>query len=307
MGEKWTTDNIPDLTGKVIIVTGANSGLGYEDSKEFTRKGARTILACRDMDKAQNALAQIKVEIPDAQAEVMQLNLASLKSVHRFSEIFIEKYDRLDVLVNNAGIMWCPYTITEDGFESQFGTNYLGHFALTGLLIDMLLKTNGSRIVNVSSLTHRMGKMDFNNFMYEKVRGYSSYRAYNRSKLAILLFTYELQRRFEKAGVNAIAVAAHPGGANTNLTRYIDSKWYIRLFRPILVWLTTQSAAISALPTIRAAVDPDVNGGQYYGPRGFLQVRGYPVIVDSNKASHNIADAQQLWRVSEQLTGVSYL
>jgi NAD(P)-dependent dehydrogenase (short-subunit alcohol dehydrogenase family) len=258
------------------------------------------------MDKAQDALAQIQAEIPDARAEVMQLNLASLKSVHHFAETFIEKHDRLDVLVNNAGVMWCPYATTEDGFEIHFGTNYLGHFALTGLLIDLLRKTIDSRVVNVGSLVHRMGKMDFNNLMYDKDIGYSPKRAHSRSKLAILLFTYELQHRFKEAGANAIAVAAHPGGANTNLTRYIGSKWYIRLFKPILVRLTTQSAAMGALPTIRAAVDPDVTGGQYYGPKGFLQLRGHPVVVNSNKASHNMADAQRLWRVSEQLTGVCY-
>jgi len=303
---KWTTDNIPDLTGKVIIVTGANSGLGYEDAKEFALKGAQTILACRDVDKAQAALAQIQAEIPDAQAEVMQLDLASLESVHRFAEAFIEKYDRLDVLVNNAGIMMCPYTRTEDDFESQFGTNHLGHFALTGLLIDLLRKTNGSRVVNVSSVGHRFGKMDYDNLMYEDGKGYSATKAYGRSKLANLLFTYELQRRFEAAGVNTIVVAAHPGYSNTNLDRYIKDKWYFRLLRPVLDRLIMQSAAMGVLPTIRAAVDPNVTGGQYYGPKGFLQQRGYPVVVNSNKASHNMADAQQLWQVSEQLTGVHY-
>jgi len=307
VGEKWTTDNIPDLTGKVIIVTGANSGLGYEDSKEFARKGARTILACRDMDKAQNALDQIKVEVPDARAEIMQLNLASLKSVHRFAEAFIEKNDRLDVLVNNAGIMMCPYATTEDGFENQLGTNYLGHFALTGLLIDLLRNTTGSRVVNVSSEAHRMGKMDFNNLMYEKGKGYSPNRAYSRSKLANLLFTYELQRRFEQAEANTVAVAAHPGTSDTNLDRYLKSKWYFRLLNSIVSRLAKQSAAMGALPTIRAAVDPDVTGGQYYGPKAFLHQRGYPVVVNSNKASHNTGDAQQLWWVSEQLTGISYL
>lgn len=306
MIKKWTTADIPDLTGKVIIVTGANSGLGYEDSKEFARKGAYTIMACRDMDKAQDALVQIHAEVPDARVEVMQLNLASLKSIHQFAEAFIKKYDRLDVLVNNAGIMMCPYAITEDGFESQFGTNHLGHFALTGLLIDLLRKTPGSRVVNLSSIAHRMGKMDFDNSMYQKGKGYSSSRAYGRSKLANLLFTYELQRRFQEAGADTIAVAAHPGSANTDLDRYLLTKSFFRLLKSVLSRLATQSAAMGALPTIRAAVDPHVTGGQYYGPKGFLQQRGYPVVVNSSKASHNMADAQQLWQISEQLTGVRY-
>ena len=237
----------------------------------------------------------------------MRLDLADLDSVAAFAVEFKAHHDRLDLLINNAGIMWCSYAITEDGFESQFGTNYLGHFALTGLLIDLLRKTTGSRVINVSSMGHRMGKMDFNNLMYDKGKGYSPHWAYGRSKLAILLFTYELQRRFEEAEANTIAVAAHPGSSNTNLERYLMSKWYFRLLKPILSWLMQQSAAMGALPTIRAAVDPDVKGGQYYGPKGFLQVRGYPVVVDSNKASYNMADAQQLWRISEHLTGVSYL
>jgi NAD(P)-dependent dehydrogenase (short-subunit alcohol dehydrogenase family) len=263
-------------------------------------------LACRDIDKAQSALTQIQAEIPNAPAEIMQIDLASLKSVHQFAEAFIEKYDRLDVLLNNAGIMMAPYDKTEDGFERQFGINHLGHFALTGLLIDLLRKTPGSRVVNVSSMGHRFGKMDFDNLMYEGGRGYSPTRAYGRSKLANLLFTYELQRRFEATGANVIAVAAHPGSSNTNLSRYIEGKWYNRLLRPVLDLIVVQSAAMGALPSMRAAVDPNVTGGQYYGPCGFMQQRGYPVVVNSNKASNNKADARQLWRISEQLTGVQY-
>jgi len=306
MGEKWTTDNIPDLTGKVIIVTGANCGLGYEDTKEFARKGAQTILACRDMDKAQEALSQIRREIPDARAEVMQLDLASLKSIHRFAEVFIEKYDRLDVLLNNAGIMMSPYGKTEDGFENQFGTNYLGHFALTGLLIDLLRKTPGSRVVNISSVRHSSGKMNFDNLMFENGKGYSPTRAYDRSKLATLLFTYELQRRLEAIGADAIAVAAHPGYSSTNLTRYMKGVWYFRLLMPVFN-LLMQSTAMGALPSIRAATDPSVTGGQYYGPGGFMGKRGYPVVDQSSQASHNRADAERLWQVSEQLIGVSCL
>lgn len=303
--EIWTAADMPDLTGRVIIVTGANSGIGYEAAKEFARKGAQTILACRNMDKAQTALDQIRAEIPSAPAEIIQLDLASLASVHQFVAVFKAKYDRLDVLVNNAGIMWAPYGLTEDGFEKHFGTNHLGHFALTGLLLDLLLKTPGSRVVTVSSTGHRTGIVDFDNLMFENGQGYGRQWAYGRSKLANLLFTYELQRRFEEIGADAIATAAHPGGTNTNLTRYLDDRWYMKAVQP-LVERFAQSAAMGALPTIRAAIDPQAKGGNYYGPGSFMEQRGYPVLVQSSKASHNVADARKLWEVSEELTGVHY-
>jgi NAD(P)-dependent dehydrogenase (short-subunit alcohol dehydrogenase family) len=305
MSENWTTENIPDLNGKVAIVTGANSGIGYYTAVAFAEKGATVILACRNLEKSQAALDQLKAEVPGADVELMQLDLASLDTVRRFAEAFQAKYDRLDLLVNNAGIMMVPYGKTEDGFERQFGTNHLGHFALTGLLLDRILATPGARVVNVSSTGHRIGRMDFDDLMYEHGVGYSSSSAYGRSKLANLLFTYELQRRFEAAGADAMATAAHPGGANTNLQDEIGERWYIRPFVP-LMRLMMQSADMGALPTIRAAVDPDAEGGQYYGPGGFMEQRGYPILVQSNGASHNHADAQRLWQVSEELTGVSF-
>jgi NAD(P)-dependent dehydrogenase (short-subunit alcohol dehydrogenase family) len=305
IGANWTTDNIPDLTGKVIIVTGANSGIGFEAAKEFARKGAQTILACRSMDKAQTALSQIQAEIPNAPVKIMQLDLASLASVRQFAEDFKAKYDHLDVLVNNAGIMMVPYSTTEDGFERQFGTNHLGHFALTGLLLDLILKTPGSRVVNVSSSGHRMGSVDFDNLIYDGGNGYSPMRAYGRSKLANLLFTYELQRRFEAAGVEAMALAAHPGSSSTNLGDHLSDHWYFKALSPVLLRLA-QSSAMGALPTIRAAVDPNARGGEYYGPGGFMEQRGYPVTVQSNETSHNEAIARQLWQVSEDLTSVDF-
>jgi len=303
----WTTNNIPDLTGKVIIVTGANSGIGYEAAKEFARKGAQTILACRSVDKAQRALKKIQTEIPNAVVEIMHLDLASQKSIHTFAEAFKSKYDRLDILVNNAGIMMVPYGKTEDDFEQQFGTNHLGHFALTGLLIDLLKNTPNSRVVNVSSNGHRQGHIDFNNLMYEGGNGYSRIGAYARTKLANLLFTYELQRRFEAAGINTIVTAAHPGLTNTALA---DHYFVVKLLRPILQPLlgrSLQNASMGALPTLRAAVDPAAGGGQYYGPSGPGEKRGYPIVVRSNRASHNESDARQLWEVSEKLTGIKYL
>ena len=302
---KWTTNNIPDLSGKVVIVTGANSGIGYEAAKEFARKGAQTILACRSMDKAQAALAQIQSEIPNAPAEIMQLDLACLTSVRQFVAAFKAKYDRLDVLANNAGIMMVPYGTTEDGFERQFGTNHLGHFALTGLLLDLLKQTPGARVINVSSNGHRFGTLDFDNLMFEGGQGYSGTQAYGRSKLANLLFTYELQRHFEAAGIDAMALAAHPGGSNTNLANHMEDRWYFKVLMPVMAPLM-QSPAMGALPTIRAAADPNAKGGEYYGPKGFMEQRGYPVPVQSNEASHNLADAQRLWTISEQLTGVTF-
>lgn len=303
MAENWTTQNIPDLTGKVIIVTGANNGIGYEAAKEFTRKGAHTILACRNMEKAQKALEKIKAEIPNADAEVMTLDLANLQSVRQFTEAFKAKFNRLDVLLNNAGIMMVPYGKTADGFERQLGTNHLGHFALTGLLLDTLLSTPGSRIVNISSLAHRQGYMDFDNLQFENGEGYTPQKAYGRSKLANLLFTYELQRRLEARGADTIALAAHPGISNTALADHFPGVKYLR---PLFGWFM-QPAAMGALPGIRAAVDPAAQGGQYYGPDHPRGARGYPVVVESNHASRNLADAEKLWQVSEELTGIAYL
>jgi len=301
MSTTWTTDEIPDLTGKVVIVTGANSYIGFEATKGFARKGAETILACRNIDKANKASDRIKKKIPDAKTVIMQLDLSSLKSIKDFTAEFKKNYSSLDVLLNNASIMFVPYRTTSEGFESQVGVNHLGHFALTGLLFDLLAKTPGARVVNVSSNGHRMGKMDFYNYIYKDGKGYSRLGAYGRSKLSNLLFTYELDRRFKTANIDAIAVAAHPGLSNTNLIR----QWYFKVLKPIVL-LTTQSAYMGALPSLRAATDPDVKGSDYYGPSGRGEQRGHPIRVESNGDSHNKEDAIRLWQLSEKLTGVSF-
>ena len=303
--DKWTVANMPDLTGKVIIVTGANSGIGFEAAKEFTRKGATTILACRSKDKAEAALAEIMTEIPNANAEIMLLDLASQASVHQLADTFKAKYDQLDVLVNNAGIMMVPYGTTEDGFERQFGTNHLGHFALTGLLFDRLVNTAGSRVVNVSSSGHRFGNMDFDNLMFEDGEGYSPMGAYGRSKLANLLFTYELQRRFEAVGTDAMAIAAHPGISITNLSSHMTDGWYAKPLMPLAEFIFADPDK-AALTTLRAAVDPQVHGGDYYGPDGLGEFGGYPVLVQPSHLAHSTWDARKLWTVSEELTGVSF-
>ncbi|MGM0667705.1 MAG: oxidoreductase [Bacteroidota bacterium] len=299
----WDKRNIPDLSGKVIIVTGGNSGLGYESAKAFAEKGAEVIMAGRSAERGEEARASILKDFPEARIDVMILDMVDLATVKAFSQEFKKKYDRLDVLMNNAGIMTTPYFRTKDGFEGQMGTNHLGHFALTAHLIDLLKKTKGARVVNVSSNAHKAGKMDFDNLLFEEGKGYSPMKAYGRSKLSNLLFTYELQRWFDENGIEATAVAAHPGFSETNLVRYIDKKLAYRIFKP-LVSLMAQSAAMGALPQIRAAVDPDVIGGEYYGPSGMGEMKGYPVRVRSNGKTHDREDARKLWEVSEELTGV---
>ncbi len=221
MNDKWTSVDIPDLMGKIVIVTGANSGIGYEAAREFTRKGAEVIVASRDPIKAGRAILNIKEEIPGAKLEFIELNLANLESIRKFAEEFKSNYDKLDILLNNAGIMLMPFGKTVDGFENTVGTNHLGHFVLTGLLMDRLLTTPGARVVNVASNAHYAGEMDFNNLLFENKLGYTPMKAYSRSKLANLLFTYELQRRFQSRGYDVIAVAAHPGTSATSLANHL--------------------------------------------------------------------------------------
>lgn len=300
----WNFNDIPDLTGKMMIVTGGNSGLGYEAVKAFSRKNAKVILASRSLERGEIAKQSISAEFPDVKIDVMKLDLADLDSVHDFASSFKTKHKKLDVLLNNAGIMWCPYNETKDGFESQMGINHLGHFALTGLLLDLLKTTKGARVVNVSSLGHRRAELDLDNFLFEK-GGYKPTLAYFNSKLANLLFTYELQRKFEKHDLDTISVAAHPGGSATNLSRYVEEKIWFRALEP-LFYLLAQSAATGTLPEVRASVDQNVKGGEYYGPRGFGEMRGYPVLVKSTKESHSLEDAKTLWRISEKLTGINY-
>lgn len=300
----WTKDDIPGLSGKTVIVTGGNSGLGYESVKALAEKGADVVLTSRSIEKGEQAKAQILKEIENGKIEVAKLDLADLESVRSFAARFQEKHRQLDILLNNAGIMTTPYFTTKDGFEGQMGTNHLGHFALTGLLLDLISKTPRSRVVSVSSNAHRRGTMDFDNLLFENGKGYSPIAAYGRSKLANLLFTYELQRFFKSRSIDSLSVAAHPGASMTNLARHLEDKWYFKLLFPIAS-LFIQDAAKGALPQIRAAVDPGVKGGEYYGPSGWNQLGGAPERVQSNQASHNKEDARRLWKVSEELTGVT--
>jgi NAD(P)-dependent dehydrogenase (short-subunit alcohol dehydrogenase family) len=301
----WTIQDMPELTGKVVIVTGGNSGLGYESVKAFAMKDAEVILASRSPEKGEEARTAILQAIPEGTIRVMQLDLGDLESVRAFASDFKKRYKQLDILLNNAGIMMTPYFKTKDGFEGQFGTNHLGHFALTGLLFELIQNTPGSRIVNVSSGAHRNGVMDFDNLQYEERKGYTPSKAYGRSKLANLLFTYELQRKLEASGSGTIAVAAHPGIAMTNLARHMQGRFLFKILTPLFKWMA-QDQAMGALPQLRASVDPGVKGSEYYGPDGKREWKGYPVVVQSNEASHNQQDAARLWEESERITGVKF-
>jgi len=301
--EKWTLENMDDLHGKVIIVTGGNSGLGFESVKAFAGNGASVILASRNSQKGEDAKAEILKEYPTGTIEVIELDLMDLEGIGAFVKQFEEKYDRLDVLLNNAGIMTTPYFKTKDGFEGQMGTNHLGHFALTAQLMKMIKSTPGSKVVNVSSEGHRFGKMDFDNLLFEDGKDYSPMKAYGRSKLSNLLFTYELQRRFVDHKLDAAVLATHPGGSRTNLDRHLKGKLWYYLLWP-LGYLMTMDQAQGALPQIRASVDSKALGGQYYGPH--KNMTGYPIMVQSNEASHKQEDAKRLWEMSEKLTGISF-
>jgi NAD(P)-dependent dehydrogenase (short-subunit alcohol dehydrogenase family) len=293
----WSAERLPEQSGRIAIVTGANSGIGFETARVLAEKGATVNMACRNLAKANPKADEIRERHPGAKVEVMQLDLADLESVRSFADAFRAKYDRLDLLINNAGVMVPPYGKTAQGFETQFGINHLGHFALTGALLDLLTDTPGSRVVNVSSMAHRIGKIDFSNLNWDK--GYNAQAAYGQSKLANLLFTYELQRRLKKAGKDTLSVAAHPGWTETNLQQHSSSFMFLNKF-------FAQDALMGALPTLYAAAEPDVHGAQYYGPSGFLEMNGPPKRVKSNKRSHDQNVAERLWHISEDLTGVRF-
>jgi len=297
MSVNWTEQHIPDQHGRVAIVTGANTGLGFETARMLAARGAAVVLAVRDVEKGRRAAARITGDVT-----VQALDLTSLDSIRSAAADLRAAHPRIDLLVNNAGVMYTPKQTTADGFELQFGTNHLGHFALTGLLLDRLLPVPGSRVVTVSSTGHRIrAAIHFDDLQWE--RSYSRAAAYGQSKLANLMFTYELQRRLAPHATT-IAVAAHPGVSNTELTRNTPAA--IRLPVTWLAPLLTQKPEMGALPTLRAATDPTAVGGQYYGPGGLGEIRGYPKPVTSSPDSHDQAVQQRLWTVSEELTGVTF-
>jgi NAD(P)-dependent dehydrogenase (short-subunit alcohol dehydrogenase family) len=307
MSEKWTEADVADQTAKTVLVTGANSGLGLETARALAQNGANVVMACRNTEKAAAAKALIDETDPAGETDLLEMDLGNLDSIRSGVEVFLESHQRLDVLVNNAGIMWTPKGLTADGFEQQLGVNHLGHFALTGLLLEVLLESGPARVVTISSNGHKAGKIDLDDLQSEE--SYSPYGAYFQSKLANLLFMCELQRRFAAANSEAISVAAHPGGSDTNLGHENPGGIAGTLFeksRPIMDRFFSQSAQQGALPTLLAATGPDVVGGDYYGPDGFMELKGAPTKVDMTKRAKDEAVARRLWQKSVELTGVTY-
>jgi NAD(P)-dependent dehydrogenase (short-subunit alcohol dehydrogenase family) len=302
----WTTADVGDQSGRIAVVTGATAGLGLETARVLAQHGATVVLAGRDQAKTSAAADLIRATRSSATVETVEMDLASLESVRTAAAELVARFPKLDLLINNAGVMMPPYGLTKDGFELQFGTNHLGHFALTGLLLSSLLTVPGSRVVTVSSNGHRAGRMNFADL--QSAKHYQKMAAYGRSKLANLMFTYELQRRLEAARAQTIALAAHPGTARTDLTRHLSGIAQGAMsprFGTLNSWFI-QDGSMGALPTLRAATDPEAIGGTYYGPDGLFQLTGYPVVVTSSVRSHNREVQRRLWVESEQLTGITY-
>lgn len=296
--KNWNTQNIPDQSGKVIIITGATSGLGKEATGIFAEKGATVIMPVRNTEKAKSVREGILKLNPKAKIDIRNLDLSSLNSIKLFADEISKAYDRLDILINNAGIMYCPYSKTQDGFEAQMGTNHLGPYALTAQLMPVLTKTANSRIVNTASLAHLTGNIDFDDINWE-TRKYKTMQAYSDSKLANLYFHYELAKKLNRQKNAPLVVAAHPGWTKTELDRHIG-------IVGIISSIIGQKVEMGVLPTLRAAIDPEAMNGDYYGPAGFREMRGNPVKVKSNAMSQNAEKARQLWDLSAKLTGITY-
>lgn len=297
-------NNLSNQKGRTIIVTGANSGLGFETTLALAKKGVKVIMACRSSTKANIAKEKIQQQVPNADLEVMEIDLSSLKSVRKFAKDYQAKYETLDVLINNAGVMAPPYSKTEDGFELQLGANYLGHFLLTGLLLETMLKTPQSRVVTLSSLVHKDGKINFDDLQSEKK--YDAMKAYAQSKLACLIFSYELQRRLEKAKIHqTISTASHPGIADTELSRNMPKMIYY-LAKYTIAPFFTHATSEGAKPTILAAIG-EAKGGDYFGPTGLREMKGKAGKATSTDLSKDVAVAKQLWEISEKLVDFKYL
>lgn len=315
MSKGWTTDEIPDQAGRIAIVTGANSGLGEVTARELARKGAKVVVACRNLDKGNEAVDRIRVALTpggnEAELDVRALDLASLGSVRSFVDGIKADYpEGIDMLINNAGVMAPPRHETEDGFELQIGTNHLGHFALTGLLFEELKKKPESRIVTISSVAAKAGSINFEDLQSEK--SYRRWSAYGQSKLANLIFALDLNKRIDQAGLDMKSIAAHPGVSNTNLTAAgndLGSSLFSRISKPFLMLsdlILAQDADHGALPQLYAATAPDVLGGSYIGPDGMGERKGSPIVVAPRKLAHDNEVANRLWDESVKLTGVDY-
>lgn len=299
---RWTTKDIPDQAGRTAIITGSNTGLGLETARALVGRGASVVLAVRNIEKGEAARSSILADHPDGHVVIQRIDLGSLESIRTAAAELRSAHDRIDLLINNAGVMYTEWQTTSDGFEFQMGVNHLGHFALTSLLIDRMVGVDGSRIVSLSSVGHRVrSSLDPETMMSGEK--YNRVSAYGRSKLANLLFTYELQRRLAAAGASTSSVAAHPGVSSTELAR--NSPGFIRYLEKVTAPIL-QSAAMGALPTLRAATDPNAEGGNYYGPGGFMEIRGHPKLVESSKRSHDPELQAGLWLRSEELTGETF-
>jgi NAD(P)-dependent dehydrogenase (short-subunit alcohol dehydrogenase family) len=295
---KWNVKNIPDQKGRVVIITGATSGLGKEAAVVLAGKNATVVMAVRNVKKGENVADEIRKQNSNAEISVRELDLSSLTSIKKFAAGILDDFDRLDILINNAGIMMCPYSKTEDGLEIQMGTNHFGHFALTGHLMPLLKKTRDSRIVATSSVGHRAGNIDFSDINWE-TRKYNTSRAYGDSKLANLYFTYELARKLKDNPNNPKVIAAHPGWTRTELQRHSSNLQFMNK-------LFSQGPEMGVLPTLRAAIDEDAQQGDYFGPAGIFEMQGYPVKVKSNRRSHDEQAARKLWELSEQVTDLKF-
>jgi NAD(P)-dependent dehydrogenase (short-subunit alcohol dehydrogenase family) len=296
--QPWTFNDIPDQTGRTIIVTGANTGIGRETARMLALKGADVVLACRNPEKGRAALAQILAEKPAGRAELETLDLSDLDSVAAFAAAFVRTHERLDLLINNAGVMVPPLGRTAQGFELQFGTNHLGHFALAGRLLPLVLRTPGARVVVVSSSAQNFGRIDFDDLNWER-RPYRAWAAYSQSKLANMLFALELQRRLTTAGSDVRATAAHPGSTATDLQRTAGAA---RFLNPLFAMKPVDGA----LPTLRAATDSAAGGGSYWGPSRVFEMSGPPAAARVSDRAKDEAVAARLWEISQKLTGVSY-
>lgn len=298
--KKWTIEDIGDLSGKNIIITGANTGLGFATSEVIASKGGHVIMACRSQKRAQTAKNAILKKYPNASIDIILLDLGDLSKVAEFAQTYKTKYKTLDILINNAGVMTTPYMKTADGLEFQNGINHLGHFALTSHLFDLLKSTKNSRLVIVSSIAHKNAEINLDNYMFENQEEYTPSKSYGQSKLSNLLFMYELNRRLKGKDYGIKVLAAHPGISRTDLTRYMMKKFFIILLTPLLM-IIAQNAKKGALPQLRAALDPNAKTGQYYGPSGVAEIKGKPVLTEAEPNAHNEHDAEKLWELSESL------
>jgi len=310
MSSGWSEYDMPSLDGQTVVVTGANSGIGYESTRAFAAKGATVVMACRSTERGERAAAEIAATVPDADLDVRECDLGDLSSVEAFADSFTADYDELHVLCNNAGVMALPRGETTDGFERQFGINHLGHFALTGHLLETLAATDGARVVTQSSTAHEQGQIDFDDLQHEA--SYGRWEAYGQSKLANVLFGYELDRQADDADLDVTSVVCHPGYADTDLQRRAGaSQGGVvgaiggAVMQAVNV-VVAQPQEQGALPMLYAATDDSISGGEYVGPGGFMDMRGAPAVQDSSDRSYNRATATRLWEVSEELTGVEY-